>query len=136
MPFNRARFDQGARDGISVAQTDGIQQAVLEVARLSGDEYEMGFCKGIRRVMLDAGKDVDCANFLLETDVKQELRDAIKAGLDSDDVKWVIDPHVHGVVGLFLDTKCIMVMYLEEGDFEETLSLLEWADEYQDRRRA
>ena len=126
MPFNRARFEQGARDGISMAETDGVEAAVQEVDRLRGDEYEMGFCKGVRRVMMDKGQWVQCAQFLLDTDVMPELRATIKAGLDADDLKWVIDPEVRYVVGLFSGSKCLMVMYLEDGDFEETLELLEW----------
>lgn len=129
MPWNQVRFDQGARDGISVAEVDGISQAVMEHSRLRGDEYDMGFAKGVRRVMIDRGKHIECAAFILDTDVEFTLRVKIKTALDADEMRWALDPEVPKVVGLFRGSDCMMVFYLESADFEESLRLLEWADE-------
>lgn len=131
MPWNKEAYERGARDGIAVMERDGLEVARAEYDRMRGGEYEVGFCKGVRRVLIDTGKWVECADFLLHTDVQVALRQTIRTGLDNNRVKWVIDPEVHGVVGLFRESKCLMVMYLEDGDFEETLELLEWADEFE-----
>ena len=132
MAWNQEEFERGVKNGKQCAENDGYREAIMQYEVMTNfGEYAAGWCKGVRRVMIDSGKWIECAEFLLDSDVTLPLRQTIKDGLANDRLRWVIDPEVQYVVGLFNGPKCLMVMYIEDGDFEESMELLDWADEFE-----
>lgn len=136
MAWNTAQYNRGVADALSTAARTSIVDLIFQFTKVeSTGEYRVGWERGIRRHLIDVGERVRCAEFVLMTTANQSLWRYVMEQVKAETMRWVVDPHSRNAVGLKSSysrgNDVMMVVYLEEGDFEESLRLVELADEWQ-----
>lgn len=132
MAWNQSEYDRGVNDALAVAAENGNPDQLIDAYKLLTNvgEYEVGFARGVTRHLIDTGAHVKCARFIVGRELRVAIGEFIDGLVDDGKARWALDPEHYAVVGLLEpDGKCLMVVYLEEGDTEESTRFLEMADE-------
>lgn len=134
MAWNKVEYERGVKDALNTAERTSLIDLIFQFTKLDDvGEYRVGWERGIRRILIDRGERSRCADFVLMTTANESLWRFVRRMIDAGKARWVNDPDNWGVVGLQADDQrgldVLMAVYLEDGDFEESVRLLELMDE-------
>jgi hypothetical protein len=134
MAWNMPEYNRGVEDALATAARTSIVDLIFQYTKLGAvGEYRVGWERGIRRYLIDKGEAVRCAEFVLMTEAREPVWRFINALVKDEKARWIPDPHVRGVVGLKSSyskgNDVLMVVWLEDGDFEESLQFCEMLDD-------
>lgn len=129
MAWNQAEYDRGVNDALSMGREDTIPNMIWRYCQMTNvGEYRVGYERGIRRRLIDDGEHVMCAQFTLMTTASQDLWSTVFSLVREGKARWIRDPEHWGVMGLAStegQRPILMVVYLEDGDFEESMAIMD-----------